>query len=476
LITIFTRVLLVVIGLRKEQMQDSLRHKIKAVITASWQSAKAGFMAIPAKKRYPIVALTVAIVIAMLLLSFRPQLEPKGVERSLIAVRTLTVMPQAEVLTVRSQGTVKPRVEGQLTPEVSGRVVWLAPALVTGGSFAKGDLLFRIDESDYRNTYDRSKAVVSRAEVEYELAESDNNRQLRLFKQKLSSQSQVDQAHRAYRVAEANLIEARILLEQSRLNLKRVRISAPYTGRVLNESIDVGEYVSSSKAVASIYATDTFEIRLPIANSQFAFLNLAPTASGMIDSAHAPKVTIYGEYGGTKFEWLGKMVRTEAVIDAQSRMLYGVARVKTEYSKEKPPLVVGLFVKADIEGRAVENVIRLPRSAIRDNNKLLVVDDEDRLRFRNVKILRVEYDDVLVSGGLAAGERVCVSPLQVVVDGMKVNPLDVTPIIPEPEITAPIDAAGDEGAGRIDDVSTEENILQPVTEDIDAGTAEKLAS
>ena len=117
-------------------------------------------------------------------------------------------------------------------------------------------------------------------------------------------------------------------------------------GDVDDESVDVGEYVSSSKSVASIYATDTFEIRLPIANSQFAYLNLSSTESGMIDEMHAPKVTIYGEYGGAKFEWLGEMVRTEAVIDAQSRMLYGVARVKTEYSKGRPPLVVGLFVTA----------------------------------------------------------------------------------------------------------------------------------
>jgi RND family efflux transporter MFP subunit len=411
-------------------MQDSLQHKIKA-----------RFLAIPAKQRYPIVTLAVAVFIGVLMLSFRPHLEPQDVERSLIAVRTLTVEPQAEVLTIRSQGTVKPRVEGQLTPEVSGRVVWLSPALVTGGSFNKGDLLFRIDDSDYRNSHDRSKASVSRAEVEYELAESDNTRQQQLFKKRLSSQSQVDQAHRAYRVAEANLIEARISREQSRLNLKRVRISAPYTGRVLNESVDVGEYVSSSKSVASIYATDTFEIRLPIANSQFAYLNLSSTESGMIDEMHAPKVTIYGEYGGAKFEWLGEMVRTEAVIDAQSRMLYGVARVKTEYSKGRPPLVVGLFVKADIEGRAVENVIRLPRSAMRDDNQLLVVDEEDRLRFRKVKILRVEYDDVLVSGGLVAGERVCVSPLQVVVDGMQVKPIDVTPAKRVPAVAESADDA-----------------------------------
>ena len=151
-------------------------------------------------------------------------------------------------------------------------------------------------------------------------------------------------------------------------------------------------------------------------------------------------------------------------------------RVKTEYSKEKPPLVVGLFVKADIEGRAVEDVIRLPRSAIRDDNQLLVVDQEDRLRFRKVKILRVEYDDVLVSGGLVAGERVCISPLQVVVDGMKVKPLDVTPIIPEPEIMAPVEAATEESATEVENMSSDKVIEQPAAKESKADIAEKAVS
>ena len=84
---------------------------------------------------------------------------------------------------------------------------------------------------------------------------------------------------------------------------------------------------------------------------------------------------------------------------------------------------VGLFVQAEIRGRRVENVIRLPRSAIRDDNQVLVVDADDHLHFRQVRILRLEHDEVVISKGLADGELVCLSPMQTVVEGMRVQPV-----------------------------------------------------
>ena len=116
-------------------------------------------------------------------------------------------------------------------------------------------------------------------------------------------------------------------------------------------------------------------------------------------------------------------MRLEAEIDERSRMIYGVTRLKLDDSADSPTLPVGMFVQAEIRGRRVENVVRLPRSAMRDNNQVLVVDDEDRLHFRQVTILRLEHDDMLISEGLADGERVCISPLQTVVEGMLVRPV-----------------------------------------------------
>jgi hypothetical protein len=84
---------------------------------------------------------------------------------------------------------------------------------------------------------------------------------------------------------------------------------------------------------------------------------------------------------------------------------------------------VGLFVHAEIRGRLAEGVIRLPRSAMRDDNQVLVVDADNRLSFRKVSVLRLEHDDMLIRSGLADGELVCISPLQTVVDGMLVSPV-----------------------------------------------------
>jgi len=127
------------------------------------------------------------------------------------------------------------------------------------------------------------------------------------------------------------------------------------------------------------------------------------------------------DYAGQRLEWSGRIVRSEAEIDVQSRMVHVVARV--ENATQPTPLSVGLFVAAQIEGLVAEAVVALPRTALREGNRVLVVDAANTLRFRDITPLRLHGDQVLIEGGLSAGERVCVSPLQTVVDGMPVTPV-----------------------------------------------------
>ena len=82
-----------------------------------------------------------------------------------------------------------------------------------------------------------------------------------------------------------------------------------------------------------------------------------------------------------------------------------------------------LFVQAEIRGRQVDQVIRLPRSAMRDNNQVLVVGSDDRIHFRQVSLVRQEHDDILISDGLEGGELVSISAMQAAVDGMLVKPV-----------------------------------------------------
>jgi multidrug efflux pump subunit AcrA (membrane-fusion protein) len=94
-----------------------------------------------------------------------------------------------------------------------------------------------------------------------------------------------------------------------------------------------------------------------------------------------------------------------------------------ETQADQPGLSVGLFVNAEISGIAVEDVVVLPRSSLRNENQVLIVDGENKIRFRTVTPLRLYQDSVLIADGLVEGDRVCVSTLQTAIEGMNVNPI-----------------------------------------------------
>ena len=179
--------------------------------------------------------------------------------------------------------------------------------------------------------------------------------------------------------------------------------------------------MSPASPVATIYATDRLEVRLPIADRQLGFLNLPVGHRGELPADRQPAVTLSADYAGQLLEWTGSIVRTEAQIDTSSRMVNVVARI-TEGGAEVLP-AVGLFVNADIEGLLVDDLVVLPRNALRNGNRVLVVGEDNRLSFREIEPLRLYQDDVLIQDGLEPGERVCVSPMQTPIEGMLVNPV-----------------------------------------------------
>jgi len=193
---------------------------------------------------------------------------------------------------------------------------------------------------------------------------------------------------------------------------------------VREEHVDQGQFVTRGQSIGTIYATDYVEVRLPIAADQLIYLGVPASTRGQIPDSLQPPVTVTADFGNLRLFWEGKLVRAEAEFDERSQMLYGVARLESQANgADTLPVPVGMFVQAEIRGRKVQNVIRLPRSAIRDDNQVMVVDSDKLLHFRHVSILRLERDEVLVDGGLQAGELVCVSPLQTVVENMPVNPV-----------------------------------------------------
>ena len=376
-----------------------------------------------AKVMVPISILAIALLGAATLLATSQRLEPTQPDPIPTVVRALTVHPKTVGMMVHAQGAVSPRTETNLVPEVSGTVVWVSPNLVSGGYFEYGELLLKVDNRDYQNLVERAEASISRAEAEDQLAQFNLTRSIELEAQKLISQADLESAVRSADVAEAVLQDARVILEQAKRDLERTEIHAPFTGLVRSERVDTGQFVSRGESVASIYGSDYVEVRLPIADSQLAYLNVPLTQRGELKEIDAPMTTLSANFAGTEQKWFGRIVRTEAEIDAMSRMVHAVARIRAgeDGNNMSPP--VGLFVQADIEGRLVDNVFVLPRSALRNDSQVLIIDTDNRLQYRTVEILRIYRDEIYITNGLNGGEVVCLSPLQTVVNGMLVSPV-----------------------------------------------------
>ena len=383
----------------------------------------------------PAVVVVASIFGALTLMATAPKLEPSAAEPIPLTVRTTTVEVAPIRLSVTSQGTVGPSTESQLTPEVSGRVVWMSPALVAGGYFQAGDPLLRLDDQDLAAAVARAQANLTRSQAEHQHARYEFQRIRSLGERQLASRSQIENSLRAYRIAAAALQDARVAHEQTSRDLGRGEIRAPFTGLVRSEQVDLGQFVSRGATIGTIYATDVVEVRLPIADRELAFLNLPFGHRGALPDDLRARVTLSADYGGKPVTWQGMLVRTEAEIDMKSRMVHVVARVTN--TGASMPLPVGLFVNAEIAGVRANDIVDLPRNALRRGNRVLIVDDEDRLQYRAIVPLRLYRDRVLIEQGLSAGERVCVSPLQTVIEGMRVRPIDAATTAAPPPASEP---------------------------------------
>ncbi|MEZ5550976.1 MAG: efflux RND transporter periplasmic adaptor subunit [Pseudomonadales bacterium] len=369
----------------------------------------------------PVLVVVVSIFGAVTLMATSPELKPSSVEPIATAVRVREVIPESIQLTVHSQGSVLPSTESNLIPEVSGRVVWMSPSLVNGGYFEAGAPLLRLEDNDYRSALARAQASLDRAQAEFEHSRFEYQRLKSLESRQLASQSQIENQLRGFKVQEAVLQDAKAAFAQASRDLARTELKAPFTGLVRQESVDIGQFISRGAAIATLYASDEVEVRLPIADRQLAYLNLPVGHRGELPLEQQPRVVLSAEYAGQELQWTGRIVRTEAQIDTASRMVQVVARVTND--QQTVPLSVGLFVNAEIEGLLADNIVVLPRNVMRNGDRVLVVDEENRLRYRDVDTLRLYRDEVLIQGGLNRGDRVCLSPIQTVIDGMPVEPL-----------------------------------------------------
>ena len=365
---------------------------------------------------------------AFTMIKNRPEPEQKPVEIAVPLVRVIEAKPQSVRLTIRAEGTVVPRTVSELVPEVSGRVLWISPSVVSGGFFEEGEELLRIDAREYELAVIRARAAIAQAKLRVATEEQE----AAVARKEWASLGEGEASPLVMREpqiaeAEAALASAEAALHQTEYDLERTVLKAPFAGRVRSEQVDVGQFVQRGTSVAQLYAVDFAEVRLPIADAELAFVDLPLAYRGESRDRQGPAVTLRAEFGGSQYEWQGRIVRTEGEIDPRTRMVHAVAQVADPYGRagdQKPPLAVGMFVEAEIQGQRASNVISLPRTVLRGEDQVMVIDGQSRLHFRRVDILRAERDQILVRSGLQPGDRVVISRLEAAVNGMKVEVLE----------------------------------------------------
>jgi RND family efflux transporter MFP subunit len=363
--------------------------------------------------------------LAGLIVATGPELEQQSPASIAPLVRTWQAQTQTVQMSAITHGTVMPRTQSELVPEVSGRVTNMSPSMVSGGFFKKGDLLLEIDPLDYDVALEQARAALTSARSELNNATRAHERQLNLAQKQSASQAQQDDALNRMRIAEASLREASARLSRAERDIDRTKIRAPYDGRVRSERVDVGQFVTRGSSIASLYATDIAEVRLPLHDEELAYLQL-PLA-GQTDQ-HQPVVILSARFAGAEHTWRGKVVRTEGELDPQTRMINVIAQVPSPYQQlgTRPPLAVGLFVSAEIIGNQVDEVFVLPRSALQANQQVYVIDDNNRLQFRDIEIIRIIDEQVYVTAGFESGETISLSNVNHAIENMLVSPVDET--------------------------------------------------
>lgn len=379
----------------------------------------------------------VALVAILIITGPKPKEKDKAAAPPAVQFAVAHVRPAS--ISVRVQGEARPRVEASLAAQVAGRLVWTSPAFVEGGAFREGDTLARIDDADYRLAVIRANSQVAQAQeaLAREEAESD------LARQDFSALGRGEPSPLAVREpqlaqARAALAAAQASLRSAELDLARTNIRAPFTGRVRERRANVGDYVGPGVPVAVMFSTDAMEIRVPLTDTDLTSLH-APVGFSATAEHPGPPAHVSVVSGGRIRTWEGRLVRTEATVDAQTRLVYGVVQVPNPFDpRHAAPLAPGMFVTAIIDGSSRESLIAAPRSALKRNEYVYVVTPENTIDVRQVRPAQTTADEVLFREGVADGERLVVSVLTAPRDGMSVTPIDREgAAVPTAQPTAP---------------------------------------
>ena len=373
----------------------------------------------------PLLVLVGGIVIVQVLVAAKPEPEKNEDETRLVSLYVDEVQSEMVTVSVNTQGEVRPKTEIELIPQVSGRIVAMSENFSEGAEFLPDTLLLKIDDTDYRLAVIRAEAEVASAQTQLERELATHEIKKDEWASGRQKEKPTDFALNLTQVAqaEAMLRSAKADLRKARLDLERTEIKLPFRGRVRERTVGIGQFVAAGTSMGRVFSIDRVEVRLPLTDRQLVELNLPLgfMSNGMVE---APNVSFKATLGDRDYHWQGEIVRIDAAVDKETRLIYATAEVVDPYglgATDGMPMAVGMFVAAEIAGVSEQSAFVMPRLALRGQDKVYVINENNRLEIRTVTVLSTSEARVLVTSGVEPGDRVVTSTLPNAVDGMEVE-------------------------------------------------------
>ena len=369
------------------------------------------------KKYTGLIILFISILVAFILIKSRSVAVAEEKKIDIPYVKTMMIFPRTVKATISSQGIIEPESELNLLSELTSRVEWVSSKMEPGSSFKTGDTLLLLDKRDYELALISAESQVLNARVNLEREEAESDLAKKEWK-RVGAGSGSDLALRKPQMAQAKATyaAAEASLEQAKRNLSRTVFLAPFDGRVRNSRIELGTTVFPGTLIGNIYATNAYEIRLPIADQDVLFSGLEFNGQKIEDRKRLDVTIIQGDN-----QWPAKVIRTEAEIDPITRMMAVVAKIENINSQMySTPLAVGQFVQAEILGIELNKISVLPRSSVR-NETVWVVDEQMTMQNRSVEVIRNESEFALIREGFEIGDKLLTSRVSSLVNGLKVT-------------------------------------------------------
>ncbi|MFK7843998.1 MAG: efflux RND transporter periplasmic adaptor subunit [Rhodothermales bacterium] len=415
-------------------------------------------------------------VVTFLLIALKPEPPRRAPVVQAPLVQTVLADVRSGALQVAGNGTVRPRAQVNLSPQVAGKIVYVSPALVSGGRVQKGQLLVRIEQADFQNKLRQAEADVAQqavgllqAEEESQIAQEEYQRfkQREDLRQKISPYASVDDNDYAARLigmeasssgsatnagadepsslvlrepqrlaAAAALERAEAMLEDAELSLSRTNIVAPFDGYIRNESIDVGQFVAMGQILAEIHAADEVEVVVPLSTDEAAMIPNLWTKRADNNNLVIPS-DVFMQYGGQNYRWSGYVHRAEATLDPATRTINVVLRVPRPFdggelvelpgevdllTSDAPPLLVGQYTSVEIKGVALQNYFVIPRRALRVDNEIWTIKNDSLVHIAPVQVLQKINEEVYILGNMDENTEIIISDLTAVTEGMRVRP------------------------------------------------------